>query len=99
MEREVTFSKPRTQMSTIRGKASMFATIHFTGSAGAMEPYGSLALFQRSLGYSLRYKYLISDGDSKTFALLSHEQVYGNDQVDKLDCVGHVQKRLGTALT
>ena len=67
----------------------------------AMEPFGTLALFQRSLGYNLRYKYLISDGDSKTFPLLSHEQVYGTgpeDQVEKFDCVGHVQKRLGTAL-
>ena len=76
-------------------------SINFTSSAGAMEPYGSLALFQRSLDYNIRYKYLISDGDSKTFALLSREQVYGTDaenQVEKLDCVGHVQKRLGTAL-
>ena len=76
-------------------------TANFTGSAGAMEPYGTLALFQRSLDYNLRYKFLISDGDSKTFALLSNEQVYGtdpDDQVEKLDCVGHVQKRLGTAL-
>ena len=44
---------------------------------------------------------MIFDGDSKTFALLSREQVYGNDaeaQVEKFDCVGHVQKRLSTAL-
>ena len=65
-----------------------------------MEPFGTLALFQRSVGYNLRYKYLISDGESKTSALLSRKQVYGTDpedQVEKLDCVGHVQKR-GTAL-
>ena len=65
-----------------------------------MEPFGTLALFQHSVGYNLRYKYLISDGESKTSALLSREQVYGTDpedQVEKLDCVGHVQKR-GTAL-
>ena len=76
-------------------------SINFSGSAGSMEPYGTFALFQRSLAYNLRYKYIISDGDSKTFALLSRERVYRADkekQVEKLDCVGHVQKRLGTAL-
>ena len=75
--------------------------INCSGSAGAMEPFGTLALFQRSVDHNLRYKYLISDGDSKTFSLLCREKVYGgepDDQVAKLDCVGHVQKRLGTAL-
>ena len=63
-----------------------------------MEPFGTLALFQCCLGYNLRYKYLISDGDSKTFSLLSQEQVYGPNQVEKLDYISHIQKRLGTAL-
>ena len=75
--------------------------INCSGSAGAMEPFGTLALFQRSVDHNLRYKYLISDGDSKTFSLLCRGKVYGgepDDQVAKLDCVGHVQKRLGTAL-
>ena len=62
---------------------------------------GTLAIFQCSLNYTLRYKYIVSDGDSKTFSQLTQEKVYGEDpedQVEKLDCVGHVQKRLGTAL-
>ena len=43
----------------------------------------------------------MSDGDSKSFSLLLKENVYGSDAdsaVVKRDCVGHVQKHLGTAL-
>ena len=70
------------------------------GSAGAMEQFATLAHFQCSLGYNLRNKYLISDRDSKTFSLLSQEQVYGPNpekQIEKVDCIGHIQKRLETA--
>jgi hypothetical protein len=70
--------------------------MNFDGSAPAMEPHGNLQLFQRSLQYNLRYTHLISDGDSKTVSSL---QPYGQEHpIQKLDCVGHVQKRLGTAL-
>ena len=82
-------------------KANYDCAINFSGSAGAMEPIGTLKIFQRSLDHCLRYKSLISDGDSKTFSLLESKQVYGTDPDDKivkLDCIGHVQKRLGTAL-
>lgn len=64
-----------------------------------MEPHGTLALFKRSLGFKLRYTHLISDGDSKTFLLLQKEAPYGpNHPITKLDCMGHVQKLMGTAL-
>ena len=73
--------------------------INFDGSAGAMEPAGFLQLFQQSLKYNMRFSTFISDGDSKTFSTLSEAQPYGKDHpVEKKDCVGHVQKRLGTAL-
>ena len=72
---------------------------NFTGSAGAMEPKGVSAMFSRSLDFNTRYKYLISDGDAKTHALLLEEKPYGTEHViEKVDCVGHVQKRMGTAL-
>ena len=63
-----------------------------------LEPWSQL---EHSRNHRLRYKSLISDGDSKTFSLLESEQVYGsdpNEKVVKLDCIGHIQKRLGTAL-
>ena len=42
---------------------------------------------------------MISDGDSKTFKLLSNQLPYGaSNLVSKHECVGHVQKRMGMAL-
>lgn len=80
---------------------SSHCMMNFSGSAGAMEPEGTLQIFKRSESHRIRYKNLISDGDSKSFSLLLQENVYGSgpdDAVVKRDCVGHVQKRLGTAL-
>ena len=79
-------------------KASHECDANFSGSAGAIEPNGALLLFKRSLDFHIRYMSLVSDGDSKTMSLLQQEAPYGADQVTKMDCVGHVQKRIGTAL-
>ena len=54
---------------------------NFSGSAGSMEPQGTLEMFGSSLSHGLRYKWLISDGDSKTHALLLREQPYGKDHL------------------
>ena len=43
----------------------------------------------------LRYTIFLGDGDSKSFSAVSQEVWY---PVAKIDCVGHVQKRLGTRL-
>ena len=77
------------------------SAINFSGSAEAMESSGTLKMFQRPLHHHLRYNSLISDGDSKTFSILENEQEYGShpdDKVVKLNCIGHIQKYLGTAL-
>ena len=70
---------------------------NFDGSAGSMEPIGAVELFSRSMNFKIRYSRLVCDGDSKTHSLLLERKPYGK-QVEKLDCVGHVQKRMGTAL-
>lgn len=73
--------------------------INFIGSAGAMEPQGTLEMFQLSLGCKVHYTKLISDGDSKTHSILPKEQPYGSDHpVEKVHCIGHVQKHMGTVL-
>ena len=36
---------------------------------------------------------MVSDADSKAFSSMEH--VYGDIKVEKLDCAGHVQKRMG----
>lgn len=72
---------------------------NFTGSSAAMDSAGVLAIFQRSIEkYSLRYTEFLGDGDSKAFALLTEESVYGDNVIAKLECVGHVQKRMGSRL-
>ncbi len=44
----------------------------------------------------LRYTEVISDGDSKTIAVLNENEPYGSGvKITKHECVGHVQKRLG----
>ncbi|GFV90072.1 hypothetical protein TNCV_4377881 [Trichonephila clavipes] len=37
----------------------------------------------------------LGDGDSKGFLTI----IYGDTEVEKLECVGHVQKRMGTRLS
>jgi hypothetical protein len=71
-----------------------------TGSAGKMEADGMLKMFQRSEQKNgAQYINYIGDGDTKTFYELQKSQVYGPEvQVAKIECVGHVQKRMGTRL-
>ncbi|GFT77253.1 uncharacterized protein TNCV_182751 [Trichonephila clavipes] len=40
----------------------------------------------------------LGDGDSKGFLTIKETKVYGDTEVEKLECVGHVQKRMGTRL-
>ena len=71
--------------------------INFAGSSPAMESEGAVVLWNRSVErHNLRYKWMVSDGDSKAFN--SVENIYGEIKVEKLDCVGHVQKRMGKHL-
>lgn len=70
------------------------------GSSGKMEVDGIIEMFKRSESlYGVRYKNYIGDGDSKVFKSVCEAQPYGADfQVQKKECVGHVQKRMGTRL-
>lgn len=42
------------------------------------------------------YVDFLGDGDGKSYKVLVDEVVYGDVEVTKLECVGHVQKRLGS---
>ncbi|GFY30334.1 uncharacterized protein TNCV_4065841 [Trichonephila clavipes] len=57
-------------------------------------------IFQRSLNHrSVRYISYIGDGDSKTLSSITAFNSYGEDiTVSKIECVGHVQKRMGSRL-
>ncbi|GFY30374.1 uncharacterized protein TNCV_4066241 [Trichonephila clavipes] len=65
-----------------------------------METVGMARLFQHSLSHrSVRYTSYIENGDSKTFSSITASNPYGEDiTVSKIECVGHVQKRMGSRL-
>ena len=58
---------------------------------------GHSSLARRSVATrKMRYVEFISDGDSKTIAMLNAEKPYGDGvEVEKHECVGHIQKRVG----
>lgn len=73
--------------------------INHTGSAGAMEVAGAIEMFKRSIAFhNLRYAGYIGDGDTKAHQSVVAASPYGNVEIKKLECIGHVQKRLGTRL-
>ena len=62
-----------------------------------MEMEGAKILWKRSLDrHNIRYRWMVSDGDSMAFSAV--ENTYDGINVEKLDCVGHVQKRMGKHL-
>lgn len=65
-----------------------------------MEVNGAEAIFQRSKEkYNVRYDHYLGDGDSKGFLKVVEKNPYGDElTVQKLECVGHVQKRMGSRL-
>lgn len=70
------------------------------GSAGKMEVDSIKEMFKRSWEwFQVRYVNYIGDGDTKTFKALLAENPYGDDfPIKKKECVGHVQKRMGSRL-
>ena len=75
-------------------------TMTHEGSSGSMESAIGVDLFGRSLdSHNLRYTRFIGDGDTNSFKRVSESKPYGDAcVVEKLECVGHVQKRIGTRL-
>ncbi|GFS56961.1 uncharacterized protein TNCV_2661431 [Trichonephila clavipes] len=64
-----------------------------------MECRGVLSIFQRSeTSRKACYTQYLGDGNSKGFLTIKEAKVYGDTEVEKLECVGHVQKRMGTRL-
>ncbi|GFV55576.1 uncharacterized protein TNCV_1820631 [Trichonephila clavipes] len=67
------------------------------GSSGAMEPVGVYRVFERSAQMrKLQYEQCYGDGDSKGFDAVKN--VYGENSVTKFECIGHIQKRVGSRL-
>ena len=74
-------------------------TINHQGSSGAMEGDIAKSMFCRSIElYNLRYVNFIGDGDTNSFKRVQEAKPYGEIEIQKIECVGHVQKRMGKRL-
>ena len=91
-------SKDNVKLSTIANHDTV-CKINHTGSAGAMEAVGATSIFQRSVStYGLWYTQYLGEGDSKAYKTVCDSKVYGSFSIEKLECTGHIQKRMGKAL-
>ena len=64
-----------------------------------MEAAGAVTIFKRSLDKNnLRYVSYIVDGDTSSYNEVNNSKPYGDFEIIKKECVGHVQKHLGTSL-
>jgi hypothetical protein len=78
---------------------SHVCSINHVGSAGAMEVVGIKIIFSRSVRlHCLRYTFYIGDGDTKSFEEICKSDPYPGHIITKGECIGHVQKRVGTRL-
>lgn len=73
---------------------------NYHGTSGAMEVAGAVKIFHRSLPeHNVRYVNYIGDGDTKAFMDVNASKPYGvGIEINKIECVGHIQKRMGTRL-
>ncbi|GFY26179.1 uncharacterized protein TNCV_354951 [Trichonephila clavipes] len=78
-------------------KADHICQCNFTGSSSKLEIVGASRIFLRSeKNRRLKYTQYYGDGDSKAF--MSVKDTYGLNSVTKFECIGHVQKRVGSRL-
>ncbi|GFT06348.1 uncharacterized protein LOC101238613 [Trichonephila clavipes] len=61
-----------------------------------MEVVGAYCIFERSNVRNVQYNEYYGDGDSKGYE--SVKNFYGINTVTKLECIGHVQKRVAGRL-
>nr|XP_053641077.1 uncharacterized protein LOC128694796 [Cherax quadricarinatus] len=76
---------------------------NYSGTSAKMESEAAVMMWQRSLENKLRYKTIVSDGDSNTYKaivdLKDGEGPYPGVKVDKEECINHYVKRLKNRLT
>ena len=84
----------------INWKESHVCTMTHSGSSGSMEADSPVEMFGRSVeSFNLRYTRYIGDGDTNSFKRVHDSNSYGSScEIEKLECVGHVQKRMRTRL-
>jgi len=75
-------------------------TANFDKSSKAMEAQGAVDVWGRSIEkHSLRYVDFVGDGDCSSHRDVVKSKPYGEEvAVRKVECVGHIQKRMGGRL-
>lgn len=87
----------QTKTSRHSGNNNEHICANHKGSAGNMEVVGAFRMFERSCALRmLQYTDYYGDGDCKAFEEV--KDMYGVNSVQKLECIGHVQKRVGGRL-
>ena len=84
-----------------RWKLHHFCHINHKKSSGAMESSGAIAMFNRSvIQNNLIYHEYLGDGDTSSYKEVVEAAPYKEYDITpiKLECIGHVQKRVGTRL-
>ena len=75
-------------------------TINHIKSSESMEKDATILMFQRSVElYNLKYTLYVGDGDSSSFKVVREtmEKTHGGSYcTEKQDCIGHIQKRMGS---
>jgi len=72
---------------------------NFQGSSKAMEQESAKRMWGRSVNrHQVRYTQMLSDGDSAAFRGVVALNPYPGITVEKLECINHAHKRMGTAL-
>lgn len=73
---------------------------NYSGVSAGMEVSGVLDIFQESQPkYNVWYQYYLGDGDSTSYPAVVEAEPYGpNFVIEKLECCGHIQKRMGSHL-
>ena len=72
-----------------------------TKSSGSMEAAEATEIFNRSISkHDLIYHEYLGDGDNSSYKEVVDSKPYVDYSIipEKLECVGHIQKRLGTRL-
>ncbi|KAJ8891762.1 hypothetical protein PR048_004315 [Dryococelus australis] len=92
-------SKHCTCKDKLNGKHKEACSVNYKGTSMGMEVSGVVNIFNRSIPqYNVRYTNYLGDGDFKGHKSILQTALYGDKTVSKLECLEHIQKRMGTRL-
>ena len=66
-------------------------------SSGAMEGAGAITIFHRYVEkYKLQYTSYLGDGDTSSYSAVLASCLYKDIEIKKAECIGHIQKKIGS---